>query len=223
MPQDTASLWRGAVPLSQAPVRFGPQDAVTEYRRLSKDGHALIQYIEALAEIAWSDEKTSATSNAAARDLERQHELLASLRNRLLGSLRSGKRIGLGFPSPRQPDASPQQVPLDLWDGFIKWDKNTVSADGLQFVGVRVTDAQAVLTRGPGRQSLKTEIEAAFDALDAEGRIDFRASLASHYELVRETVLAKNPERRSDGARGMNNKTLHRHLSERFNRRKHGI
>ena len=220
MPRDVAALWRTACPLKLAPVKLGPQSMAEEYTALISDP-PIVRFVQAMAENVAAGRQTSEAFKQADHETKRLEKLQGLLRSQVRGALRRGQLVGLGFAAPRQPDAGPVQVPLDVWGGTIDWDKGTVTGNGLRFDGVRIATAETVAPRGPGRESLRAEIVAAFERLAATGRIDFAKPLSSHFPLIRETVMAENPNRRRDQGKGMSPQTLQRHLGKRFNAGKH--
>lgn len=152
-----------------------------------------------------------------------QLEIHRELEKRLLGFLSRGQLVGIGYSLPRTPDARPAEIPQDVWTGRVKWDKDEVDGNGLRFIAVRVVRPQTVAstpqiqTLAPdiskGRPSRREQVEAAFWALDKEGRIpDFPDNKKSLFAPIIDKIDELFPEEAGNRA-GLRDKTLYSIIS----------
>lgn len=138
--------------------------------------------------------------------------------------------IAYGFAVPRKPADNPIKVPSDLWDGLVKWDSSAVERHGLKIEGVRLilpAEIDQIRTelsaqpegRGQGRRTRKPQILEAFETLHGLGEIDYTKRMASYCPVIREWVKVAFPDD-PDGEKGLDDKTIAKHISIHFNARK---
>jgi hypothetical protein len=138
--------------------------------------------------------------------LTARSELMKKLQARILSYIASGQLHGFGYELPRQVASAPVAIPKAAWAGQCDWVNGTLSYQGLQFVGVRLTTNRIrneILERGHvdrtppravGRPSVAKDILSAMHALHEAGEIDVTASQYSHFCKLRGWLELHRPD-----------------------------
>lgn len=235
---DTVSLWQNAVPLESAFLRFAPRDTAARYRQLVADtsASAIADRMQTRAEAAGADlpegmfERLHLLTRDAWGPTGERTKMEQALKAACLALIRAGTVRAFGFAVPRQPHDVPVELPADLWNGIILWERSRVEAHGLRIEGVRLIPTariEALQTqqaprepaRRPGRRSRESQIIEAFKALAAAGRIDTVRPLARVFPMIRTWVCETYPDD-PDGEKGLNDKTLRKVLTPLFGARR---
>ena len=223
-------FWEKAVPLNRAFVSFARSEDAERYRDLV-DSTSVVAILErAKQNVAAGEEPAKALSRAAGRGGE-LIDFRRKLEKQCIDWVKLGRLVAYGFANPRKPADDPVKVPADLWDGFVNWNKSTVEYNGLKMQGVRLIQHTMIEKtrgalppssegRGQGRRTRKPQILVAFEALYGDGLIDFEKPMAELYPQIREWVLHAHPDD-PDGEKGLDNKTIQKHIAKLFQSRKH--
>lgn len=229
---DPQHLWKVGLALLNARNRYGAPDLVREVFRLQAT-HPLMRMANAVLERRENRSVGDAEYTQANSDRNKLLALERKLESQFLTELREGKLWAFGYSAPRKPTDAPCRLPIDLFEGKIDWVKSAIKGNGLEFTAVRVVASPApglvsapretqapqleVAPAAPGRPSRRGEIVAAWQALEAERKINRATSLRSHFALVRAKV---HEIHRSDprGEKGLGDKVLYQILSELWNR-----
>lgn len=151
--------------------------------------------------------------------------LASKLKQRQLILLRSGDHVAYGFGAPRDFDAVPRRIPKDVFSGTVNWEEDTVSANGLTVVGVRVCSIGSLENgtsgRPAGRPSRQPEIVQAYLELKATGQIDFQSTANAICEQVRAHIIAREPPNQAETA-GLDPRTIERHIGPDIERERKG-
>lgn len=227
------TLWQRGIYLGKAPFAFAPKAEKEEYGRLH-DASALQAASEAAqaAAAAKSDISFLEGLNAAVRGARPIASARADWDNRMrkfvLHHLKHGNLYAFGFEPPRRMDSQPVEVPATYWSGTIRWDKASLSVQGLEFVEIRIVSRQLrnqLLERGNvevtavssvGRPTVGPSVQAAFKALEKAGEIDLSASQQSHFPKVRSWLETNFPNLSVPAAK-ISDKTIHKYFSPLFN------
>lgn len=223
------TIWKNAVALEEAYVRYAHKEDADRYRSLSAENSLTAMIERAEKRLQDGEAGWDALSNSVGPYSE-----LSELRQKLCQQCRAwvtaGKLKAYGFAVPRHPNDEPLEVPDYLWDGFINWDRSKVENHGLKMEGIRLilptwierlfAEASAQPEgRGPGRRSRKSQIMQAFEALDRLDQIDYEKPMAKIFPRIREMVLQAHSGD-PDGEKGLDDKTIAKHLGKPFNARK---
>ncbi|MCV2880225.1 hypothetical protein OE699_15385 [Sedimentimonas flavescens] len=138
--------------------------------------------------------------------LTARSELAKKLQANILSYIANGQLHGFGYELPRQVASAPVAIPKVAWTGQCDWVNGTLSYQGLQFVGVRLTTNRKrneILERGHvdltppravGRPSVAKDILSAIHALHEAGEIDVTASQYSHICKLRGWLELHRPD-----------------------------
>jgi hypothetical protein len=223
-------LWARAWPLSRSRYLIGTEAERTRLRRLEKAA----AFSETEFRVMWSDALSASPHDAPPSQSEirrvhwrqerrKQHDAALEDRGRRLISLALRKElIGLGYATPRQPDDPPSVVPDDCWHVWIGWDKDTVEANGLKMVAVRIIsarayrDAMAIADDRPpaewkGRPNFKDAIIAEFRALAEHEPQCLAWPRKRLWQAVR-TAVQEREGLAPDDERGLSDVTIDRHI-----------
>lgn len=158
----------------------------------------------------------------------------------LLGNILSEKIIGLGYEAPVKTDSKPKVIPLNFWPRNIKnidWENSSFLKHGINFFDIRLIKKSKLKKRSEnkkeillpktlisnkkvGRPHSGNELNAAYDLLKINNRIDFSQSLKAHEKLIQDTIKML---RQSDDASGADYKTICKYLGTRFKQDKESI
>jgi hypothetical protein len=203
-------LWERGIHLSRAPFAYAPKSEKEEHKRL----HG-VSAIEAATK-AVEETQTSGTTGletfkamigASNPILTARTDWNVRMRAFILHHLEHGNLFAYGFEPPRRMDSQSIELPTAYWKGNIRWDKAILSAQGLEFVEIRILSKQLrnELAAEPsahaelekpqaGRPSIKLHIHEAFSDLENSGNIDINVSAKSHYPLIREHMRKTHPD-----------------------------
>ncbi len=224
--------WDEGLTLHQAKFRYGERELVERYRQIQQADPrtALLQVlsdqIEAITKPKTNPAETILQDprfQAASKLSKEENDIDRQLDARIVGFLKAGQLVGLGYALPRAPDAMPVRIPSDVWAGRIHWKDDKVEGNGLAFIAVRIVRPIAAAPtqkalRAPeptkGRPSRRDQLEAAFHALDDEGRIpnhpDNKKAL---FNALLDKLDELYPEQAGD-RRGLSDKTLYKLVSD---------
>jgi len=133
---------------------------------------------------------------------------MAEMRNNILLYINSGALVGFGFEAPRRLGDTPHELLPEYWLEKCDWDKGEIAAQSLRFVEVRVLSRTKIeqllglnsskhlpeqIKPKVGRPSVRQDIEDAVRAIIDEGKIDTKASMKSHYPLIRAWLRQNRP------------------------------
>jgi len=150
-----------------------------------------------------------------------------NMQNNLYDKIISGKLIAIGYKAPIKSDF-PILIPPHMWPPEnTDIDKSSISANGIDFVRVRIIKKSAfknsnkenhkkikIEDKPIGRPSIQNEIINAYEYLKKEGNIDYSKALKSHTALIQKTVQNASPEIK--GTKGMAHEAIRRAVSKRF-------
>lgn len=228
----TIQLWESGVYLSKAPYAYAHEELKEQYDQAFK-ASAFQTYFESLR-LASEQGKTgvdalSDAANDATPLRNEQTKARDAVEAFAKHHLLKGNLIAYGFEPPRRVESQPHQISAECWSGSIRWQKSTLSAQGLVFEEIRVVSRsvqERVLTKDQmeyeptkpqGRPTVGPAIEAAFLALNKAGEIDATASQSSHYPRVRSWLAANFPDLKTPPSK-ISEKTLYRYFSPLFRR-----
>ncbi|AGI73765.1 hypothetical protein OA238_c38180 [Octadecabacter arcticus 238] len=203
-------LWNRGMHLSRAPYAYAPKSEKEEHKRLhSVSASELIAKAaeETAASGLTSWEVVNAMMGASNPILSARMELDNRMRAFVLHHLEHGNLFAYGFEPPRRLDSQSLEIPSAYWKGHIKWNKACLSAQGLEFIEIRILSKQlrdkliavqsthTELDKRPvGRPSMKLHIQEAFSALEKSGKIDINEPAKPHFRLVREHMRNAHPD-----------------------------
>ena len=201
-------IWEKGVQLNRSPRAFSPKAEKQEYDRLYS-----LSAIEAFSNAAEQASKTGLTGlegfnasiSSATTITSARSKWNERMRRFVHHHLLHDNLFGYGFEPPRKIDSQPLEIPKVCWNGQIRWDKNTLASDGLEFVQIRLVSkearlklldlsAQATNVIKSGRPSIREHVKEAFDDLLANDLIDPSVAAKNHFELVRKWLRAHKPE-----------------------------
>lgn len=208
--------WKNATPLQHACQTFcsaETRDALKDHSQetvlahMSADTLEIGKTLSGLAFMRISNERLK-LHNAARQ---------ASIRE-TLDRLARGELVACGFEAPRKLDSRPILLSPAMFEGYIAWDKGTLSHEGLQFVEVRLaeTSAHPPALKAPGRPTIKHAIEEAFRALQDAGEIDPNKPAGTHYPKVRNWLRKHRTDLPKDPM-SISNEGIRAHFSPLFN------
>lgn len=129
-------FWRAGITLWDALQKFAPPAYVSDWKSKSADTLPLDQQMKLLLAnfIGVShEERSDAERRAASHELNRANERTRAARDALLkiqehvkNALHTQRLTAFGYAIPRKPSDSPEQIPSDVWQGFINWGKSEV-------------------------------------------------------------------------------------------------
>ena len=149
-----------------------------------------------------------ASSKTSALDRDR-NKLIEKGKEVVFEALKTGQVKAYAFEKPRKVQDDPIELePSTLINNvYFRWDNGTVKYQGLEFTQIRMINEARVIAlvakwreeagtgarmlsdtavRGVGRPPVKPFIVKAFQALHAQGKIDYTKTLTSHYPLIRQ-------------------------------------
>ena len=90
------------------------------------------------------------------QDRQRSKCLGWKLRHAFQDKLQRGELFAYGYSIPRSPDDARVRVPVGLWHdrAKINWETSSISADGLEFVSVRILEKDRPVPVNPYRTGL---------------------------------------------------------------------
>lgn len=192
--------WDRGVKLSEALEMFSSDELWREFETLHEKLFPEIPADLRPEPIKWEPQPQLAVSPTA--ELPKYLELRKKVETEIIGFLRTGKLLGVGFLKPNFRGAEPRWISANDWnDGCkISWDNSGLYTKDKDFTDVRVvrpkvpisisdaSDMQAIqLAPFPGRNrsgrpSLASEIKTAYEELKSEDKLDFgslRANLSA--------------------------------------------
>lgn len=239
---DLWDAWNNGTPLSQSVEKFFNPKTIRRYRRLEKLAsvfsltHRLNREYQRssdfskLATIMHADEKGSHSDR-----LKEFHSFRDAVIHLLYRGICDGRIIAVGFSLPRGVTDSPSRIPDDLLKTLSVLDENSLEANGLKIDSIRlrmrvemspqsqppqkelppqnnVTDAVVI---SAGRPSTKSQIAAAYQSLNAEGKVDHSASKQECARNIHQFIISQN-EGMSEDTKGFNIQTIVRHIRDQF-------
>jgi hypothetical protein len=203
-------LWDRGTCLNRAPYAYSPKSEKEAYKRLH-DVSAIEAATKAAEETQASGttgwEALNAIIDASNPILSGRTEWNNRMREFVLHHLERGNLFAYGFEPPRRLDSQSIQIPATYWKGNIQWSKASITAQGLEFVEIRILSKQLrdKLTaeqstraeldkRQAGRPSIKLHIHEAFSDLKNSSNIDINLPAKSHYPLIREHMRNTHPD-----------------------------
>jgi hypothetical protein len=222
---DAWLLWRRAIPLAQAYVRFARPEVLQRHQQLS-EAVGGCRLLERLNERLAAGESFVDALRGPVPRIQELWSLEEQMQQEFVSWVRKHILKAYGFVIPRRPSDAPQPVPDDLWNGRIVWRASIILANGLEMHGVRLmprhweeqilaAQPEAKATRGgPGRPSRRAEILEAFEALDAAGRIDYREPMTRLFPAIRQWLKERDPQAEADW--GLHDKTIAKTIRTAF-------
>jgi len=196
--------------ISRAPYAYAPKSEKEEHKRLH--GVSAIELATKAAEETQASgitgwEALNAALSASSPILSARTEWDNRMRAFVLHHLEHGNLFAYGFEPPRRLDSQSLEIPTVSWKGNVQWNKACLSAQGLEFVEIRILSKQRrdeivadqstrseLDKRQVGRPSIKLHIQEAFSDLEGSGKIDVNESAKSHFPLVREHMRSTYPD-----------------------------
>lgn len=123
------------------------------------------------------------------------------LKAQVLVGIRAGKLRVFGFAKPRQPSDKPIEVPTDLWNGFLSWDKEYIEGNGLRIDALRVIPTHWLQEKSKrqGRPTRVAEVMRAYAELKQTQKIDFTLPIKTIALQVRAHILSRPGEKDETG------------------------
>ncbi|MFC7334790.1 hypothetical protein [Rhodocista pekingensis] len=235
---DHLAVWKRALPLSRACLRFAPREMAERLELLRRQTSlsAVTGRVRGLAEDGALTDRTDmarrmALLSSALGPVDEERRLMEAMRASCLALIQEGRVLALGYALPRAVTDRPVPVPAELWQHPVDWEGSRLAGNGLRMEAVRLAlphwlpqimadaAAAAVGTVTPrpaprGRPSKRDAVIAAFRHLADAGSIRPERPLAEHYPAIRALVMQA-----TDGTpAGLTDKTLHRLLKPLFDR-----
>jgi hypothetical protein len=158
--------------------------------------------------IRWESQPQLAVSPTA--ELPKYQELQKNIEIEIIGLLRTGGLLGVGFLKPKFRGAEPRWIPANDWndDCKISWENSGLYSKDKDYADVHVvrpkvpisisaaSDMLAIqLAPSPGRNrsgrpSLASEIKAAYEELKSEDKIDF-GSIGANVAAIKSRVCSR--------------------------------
>ncbi|MEQ8268304.1 MAG: hypothetical protein RH982_14005 [Parvibaculum sp.] len=214
--RDIYFFWSRGFPLTTAYYRLAPKEQKERYLELSKATSfvAIVPRLE-----AYTEEVKGRSPDEFWRGIG-QSEILgptgerSNLANQLKSQLRtwidSGKLRVFGFATPRQPTDTPVEVPADLWNSYLSWDRDYIEGNGLRIEALRVIPTHWLQdkVKRAGRPSRADEIQRAYLDLKKHNNVNFgRDSLKAISAQVQKHIVHLNPSH-PDGLKGIGEKAI---------------
>lgn len=225
------TLWQRGIRLNKAPYSYAPKEDKAEYKRLHETS-AITAFSDAMTRM---QETGRSGVDAMSEAFSEPQQILSArakwddrMRKFILHHLTQGNLFAYGFEPPRKMDSQPVEILPAYWRGHIRWDKASLTVQGLEFVEIRIVLRQLrdeVLNRKKidltppqpaGRPTVGPSVKAAFAALHKAGEIDVTASQQSHYPKIR-SWMELNVPNLSVPASEIADQTLQKHFSPLFN------
>ncbi len=222
--------WERGIDLDQSDFRFAPTHQRDRYETFLAQGFNTPVDLRVQEDDSLSDRFSKLYDACKPRWhlMNMASDIRRQMRDHVRKEIANGRLIGYGFALPRHADDAPRPVPADLWACKVDWETSKVSGNGLEFIAVRIVSVEMVEylnrdtvaeqsspRRPAGRPAVGPEIRAAFDALAAAGRVDFKAPMKHCYDLIRESLAARFPDR-AGTFRDLADETIRKTISERY-------
>ena len=145
------------------------------------------------------------------QDRQRLKCLGWKLRHAFQDKLQRGELFAYGYSIPRSPDDARVRVPADLWHdrAKINWETSSISADGLEFVSVRILEKDRPVpvnpyrTGLPGKPSIRHLILGELERRVKAGNL--KPILAHEAKALREWAESTHPKAPTPGVRAIEN------------------
>ncbi|MEP3321513.1 MAG: hypothetical protein ABJN40_10745 [Sneathiella sp.] len=210
--------WNKAISLQNAPLKFGDEAQAAAYRKYHQEQNGMMMLEKLISNIE-GDAKGADIFEGLAVKTTSKLEILTSLRNDTKKRLLSGELTGYGFQSPRNVQDAPVQIPSDLWNGRINWERDSLTSGSIKLESLRIEELVSVEIAPAGRPSRQEQIKEAFLTLADQGKIDFSKPKTACYETVRKWVLDHYPDE-ENGDKGLSVKALEKHVNPLFDQEK---
>jgi hypothetical protein len=209
------AVWQGSIRLERAALQLAPAELRAKWDALAKVNAltAAQQAVEAAkAQTAGWQDLLMAAMTGSNTVLAPRLDLKRTAENLLADHLKSGALIGLGFQPPRRLHTLPDIIPARHWHGCPHFDNATLHSEGLHFIEIRVITPQRLQSlsamvptpapvlsapphKAPGRPTIRQHVEAAFETLARDGKINPDQAARSHYPLLRQAMAQSGMQR----------------------------
>lgn len=191
--------WSRGFQLSKAFHQLATKEQKTKYEELSRavSLSSMVPRFQAYAEQSKEnppEEFWKGVQSANVLGPTSEHSnLVDQLKTQTRTWIRTGKLRVFGFAKPRQPTDKPIEVPADLWNGFLSWDKEYIEGNGLRIEGLRAIPAHWLQkeSKRPGRPTRVPEIMRAYLELKQAQKIDFTQPIKTIALQVRAHILSR--------------------------------
>ncbi len=238
----TKELWLRGLPLDDAAFGIAPLELLNQFEKPCPniDKTSPMEIPEGSGWLV----RTLVVTNALAKVLDPIFEhyrgrwaVRDEIREDLLVRIESGEYMAVGYSQPRKHGDFPVEIPIDIWEGEIDWEKSTVKGNGLDYMAVRIiprnsltkiTEKIALLQIAPpsaiprkinppriGRPSCRKIVEIAYEKLKQSGEIDFLAPQIFAIRQIRDAVTAMFPDD-IKGDRGLGDEAVRKVICEDF-------
>jgi len=161
--------------------------------------------------------------------VSKSRNLENTFQKRMLYGLKTRKLIAYGHAMPRRAEDNIVQIPNDVWlnDPAIKWEKNIVKGQGLEFINVGIsygptpaiqsnTPIKITPTKKQVRPTVKPEILEAYSALRDAGKIDFSGPQTALLGPICDWLANQYPDRENE-FKALDSSTIRKTITKPFN------
>lgn len=149
-------------------------------------------------------------------------DTIHALNKYFMDEFRSGNLRCFAFEAPRTLASVSVEILPGFWKAPPDWDKGEYKVDSLHFIEIRVlqrSSAEQLVYElelaVKGRPTISHYVEAAFNDLQTNGRIETKSSARSHFPMVRAWI-ANNFKHASIDAGKLSDEGIRRHFSPLF-------
>lgn len=242
---DLWDAWNNGTPLSLALEKFFDPKQVRRYRRLEKLCSIVSMSLRVSREMAKAESLLEFSRMVSQDNIKKVqpkriaefHKYQNAMTGALYRAISEGKFIAVGFSLPRSATDCPRLIPDDLLRSLSVLNEDTLKANGLKMNYIRLRRRQEMLPQpqpqplpkelpphdnitdavvlSAGRPSTKSQIVAAYQSLNAEGKVDHSASKQECARNIRQFILSQN-DGMSENTKGFNIQTIVRHIRDQF-------
>lgn len=202
LPDDLMALWSGAHSMYGAPMSYAAKELRARWQSLEAES-AMDRLRAGGAAVRDTEkpfhEKFQLAFAGVQELLGQRAAVMTQMRKALLHHIGTGSLLSFGFEAPRRVRDMPVALSPAHLSGQLLWDKGEIKAQSLHFVEVGILSAakaEAIL-RGRleeiapptgqtyGRPSSVKDIQDAIRAVIEAGKLDPKATMRSHYPMIR--------------------------------------
>ena len=217
----TWDIWNKAIPLAKSYIAWATENHRAIYDELNKESETFS--ISKVLETIKNDPENFHDALIEMTGTNPQlSDVMDAMKKNVVKWVSTGQLRAYGFSTPRSSNDTPQEIPQDLWHGWIYWDKDKLEGNGLTMVGIRLTslksltqDEERTVSARQGRPSRSDQILTAYISLREEGLIDYKKGLRHHIQMIQERITSLYPENDSS-LKGIGEKVLYKDLSKQF-------
>lgn len=188
-------LWQTAMPIQTARENLAPAELAHSFKATSKVSR-LEEFLKAGVQNQHKEisgiEFITESMKASAPKIDEKWSNFHAMNDYFMEQFRRGSLRCFAFEFPRKIDSQPIEMRPEHWTDFPSWETGEFKANGFHLIELRVLKADEVSEKIEtpqqvklGRPTIKNHVEAAFEALLAEGHINTKISAKSHFPLIR--------------------------------------